>query len=79
MVLALAVMSCGGRTVGLRRDAGSSSVSDGSSGVCVYNGRTYRLGDTFPAKDGCNTCKCLPVGDSGMTTVGCTLVYCPGP
>ena len=23
--------------------------------VCLYNGNTYQVGDTFPAGDGCNT------------------------
>lgn len=38
---------------------------------CDYNGKTYAVGATYPASDGCNTCTC---GDSGAT--GCTTMAC---
>lgn len=34
---------------------------------CTYEGKTYNPGDTFPAKDGCNTCGC---GDGGGIICG---------
>lgn len=40
---------------------GGAGVTDGSVG-CVYNGKTYRGGETFPSTDGCNTCSCAEVG-----------------
>lgn len=43
-------------------------------GVCEYGGRTYRVGDTFAATDGCNTCSCT---ESGF--VACTRRACPAP
>ncbi len=40
------------------------------SAGCEYNGKTYGLGEQFPATDGCNTCTC---GEAG---VGCTKMAC---
>jgi hypothetical protein len=42
-------------------------------GVCSYGGQSYREGDSFPAADGCNSCRC---GANG--SVGCTKIACPG-
>jgi hypothetical protein len=39
---------------------------------CEYDGERYRVGETFPATDGCNTCRCGERGD-----VECTLIACP--
>lgn len=41
------------------------------SGACLYGGRSYPAGGSFPSDDGCNTCSCLPQGD-----VACTLRAC---
>ena len=38
---------------------------------CVYAGKQYAQGDTFPSTDGCNTCSC---GADGQ--VACTLRAC---
>lgn len=37
---------------------------------CQYNGKTYKSGENFPAKDGCNSCDC----NDGK--VVCTLIGC---
>lgn len=38
---------------------------------CTYNGRTYQVGQSFDADDGCNTCSCSNDGQ-----VSCTLMFC---
>ncbi|MET0343209.1 MAG: hypothetical protein ABW252_19530 [Polyangiales bacterium] len=40
--------------------------------TCEYGGKTYEVGDSFPATDGCNTCRCDASG-----TAQCTLKLCP--
>jgi hypothetical protein len=53
-------------------DAGPPPIPDGGPGnVCVYEGNTYAVGQTFPAGDGCNTCSC-----SADDTVLCTTIAC---
>ena len=37
---------------------------------CVYEGNTYKPGESFPSGDGCNTCTC----NNGE--VACTLIAC---
>lgn len=48
---------------------------DGDTGepkaVCTYGDAQYQQGESFPAKDGCNTCTC---GKDGM--VQCTEMAC---
>lgn len=44
--------------------------------VCLWDGQTYAIGDSFPAGDGCNTCSC-DAGSDGGAVVGCTLKACP--
>jgi hypothetical protein len=56
--------------------AGSSSASSGGArpgidAACIYGVTYYRLGETFPAVDGCNTCACSSTG------VNCTTLDCP--
>lgn len=34
----------------------------GSGGACTLDGRTYNVGDVFPAGDGCNSCSCSASG-----------------
>lgn len=41
---------------------------------CNYEGKTYRVGETFPATDGCNSCSCTEGG-----SVACTLIACLPP
>ncbi|XP_064384618.1 kielin/chordin-like protein [Halichondria panicea] len=40
--------------------------------VCVKDGVTYQVGDTFPAGDECNTCTCQAGGQ-----IACTEIACP--
>lgn len=49
----------------------SCQLSPTPGSVCIYEGRTYRSGERFPAADGCNSCSC----DNGK--VACTLIACP--
>lgn len=40
---------------------------------CAYGGKTYKVGESFPSTDGCNSCACTAEG------VACTLKACdPG-
>jgi Pacifastin inhibitor (LCMII) len=56
-------------------DGGGDSTVGPSSVSCVYNGVSYRPGDTFASIDGCNSCTCAQSGQ-----VACTLIACaPGP
>lgn len=41
------------------------------AGVCTYDGKTYKAGESFPSSDGCNTCSCTAGG-----LVACTLRAC---
>ncbi|XP_061190318.1 kielin/chordin-like protein [Saccostrea echinata] len=43
----------------------------GKKEVCRYNGRFYKVGQSFPAGDGCNRCTCRSNGQ-----VICTLIAC---
>jgi hypothetical protein len=56
-------------------DAGSgadgSSAADTGIGTCTYDGKTYNVGDTFPATDGCNSCQCV-----AAASVACTKALC---
>jgi hypothetical protein len=40
-------------------------------GTCMYNGKLYKTGESFPDADGCNTCSCSADG-----LVACTLKAC---
>ncbi len=39
--------------------------------TCTSGGKTYAVGDTFKAPDGCNTCECRNDGSVLCTTLGC--------
>jgi len=41
---------------------------------CLYDGKTYFVGDNFPSSDSCNTCTCVGAGQ-----VSCTEINCPNP
>lgn len=43
----------------------------GGGGMCTYDGKVYKTGDSFPSTDGCNTCGCAADG-----SVACTLIAC---
>lgn len=47
-----------------------AACSDGGTTACTYNGHGYKVGEVFPAGDGCNACTC---GDQG---VSCTKQAC---
>lgn len=53
-------------------DRACTSSCGGGENTCEYGGQTYNVGDSFPATDGCNTCKCGPNG-----LVACTRRACP--
>jgi len=40
---------------------------------CSYGSSTYSVGDSFPAEDGCNDCKCGIDGDVRCTLKGCSV------
>jgi len=43
----------------------------GCGGTCEVDGQLYRVGESFPAPDGCNTCTCHWGGDAACTEMGC--------
>jgi hypothetical protein len=58
--------------------AAAGCEAPGGGDVCVYGGKTYREGDTFPASDGCNMCSCGEDGNVSCTEIACapdTCVY----
>ena len=56
--------------------AGSGGSSDPGTPSCVYQGRGYASGESFPAGDGCNTCSCDADGSVGCTEIGCGNAMC---
>jgi len=68
----LALGACGGAS---RRNGSSGSGDGGSAGAagnaCLYGGGVYQVEDTFPADDGCNTCRCTEERE-----VSCGLIPC---
>ncbi|HEY3493049.1 MAG TPA: hypothetical protein VGK73_00110 [Polyangiaceae bacterium] len=51
--------------------AGTGQAGAGGSAGCSLNGKTYALGASFRAPDGCNDCTCLEGGLVACTTRGC--------
>ena len=54
-----------------RRVPGEGRGVDAGADHCVYAGKRYREGDSFPDADGCNTCFCEQGG-----SIACTLALC---
>ena len=61
------------RTLLLSLTLSCLAACNGPPGTCVVGGKTYKIGETFPAPDGCNTCTCLAEG------AACTEIACPPP
>jgi hypothetical protein len=51
--------------------AGAGAAGGASSGACVYGGKSYPAGATFPASDGCNVCSCQNTGAVNCTAKAC--------
>jgi len=53
----------------------SSTISDTptpvSSVTCTLNDKTYKVGESFPSADGCNTCSCSENGSIACTEKAC--------
>jgi hypothetical protein len=47
------------------------AATDSTVGGCVYAGKTYPVGASFPDTDGCNKCSCDARGQVGCTLLGC--------
>jgi len=47
----------------------SGSVTNSES--CEHNGKSYAVGEKFPAGDGCNQCTCGERGEAQCTLLGC--------
>lgn len=56
--------------LGTRLQAANENM--GAVNQCSYNGKTYKIGDSFQSTDGCNSCGC---SDNGVV---CTLMACEG-
>ena len=73
------VCGCDGKNYSNSCDANRSGVSVKSKGkcggtqptVCKYNGKTYKPGESYPSKDGCNKCTCQKDGSSLCTQKAC--------
>ncbi|HVJ91264.1 MAG TPA: hypothetical protein VM580_15780 [Labilithrix sp.] len=48
------------------------SLSIRSTVTCSYSGKSYAVGATFPASDGCNTCTCNSTGSVTCTRLSCS-------
>lgn len=44
-------------------------------GMCYSNGNYYKVGESFPSSDSCNTCICKSY--NGGIGAACTLIGCP--
>ncbi len=71
------VCGCDGQEYESACKAAAAGISSRSVGacpvvVCSYNGKNYKIGESFPAVDGCNTCMCEKGG-----VIGCTKIACP--
>ncbi|HEX6242602.1 MAG TPA: hypothetical protein VFZ61_16930, partial [Polyangiales bacterium] len=44
-------------------------------GTCMYNGKLYKEGESFPDADGCNSCSCTAGGLVACTLKACTCDY----
>ena len=53
-------------------DGGGDSTVGPGGVSCVYNGVSYRPGDTFASTDGCNGCTCAQSGQVACTLLACT-------
>lgn len=62
-LVTMALAACGGAD----RPAGEAPAD-----TCTYDGKIYRVGETFPDRDGCNSCSCAPEGET------CTAMRCDG-
>ena len=45
---------------------------------CVVNGKTWKVGQQFPAGDGCNSCTCEKSGSVSCTEKACVSNQCGG-
>ena len=73
LLLGLLVPACTG-TADSAADGGPRSVT---TATCNYHGTLYDDGAVFPAGDGCNSCKCNPLGTMPGQW-GCSLIACAG-
>ena len=53
----------------------SEPEAEGSPTGCEVAGRTYDIGESFPAPDGCNSCSCQEDGSTMCTAMAC-IVTC---
>ncbi|HWA75402.1 MAG TPA: hypothetical protein VG937_23855 [Polyangiaceae bacterium] len=63
--------SAGGAITGGQNNGGTGG---GAQSGCVHDGKSYPVGATFAAGDGCNTCTCERSG--AKLLVSCTLIGC---
>jgi hypothetical protein len=61
--------AAGSATAGSAAAGGSSGGASG--GLCLYEGKSYPAGSTFPASDGCNACSCQMSGAVYCTARAC--------
>jgi hypothetical protein len=53
------------------QEVGSCSGTGTPTTFCLYDGQTYPAGESFPARDGCNTCTCQDDGQPTCTQNDC--------
>jgi hypothetical protein len=64
--------ACGCNTCWCEADGTISSTLVECHDRCEYAGKSYRLGETFPAEDGCNQCACEEFGQVSCTEALCS-------
>jgi pacifastin inhibitor LCMII len=64
-----------GLMLALTNQSQSSCNPEPVEAICVYDGMTYEIGDSFPADDGCNTCSCDADGSVACTEMACGCDY----
>lgn len=78
--LMIGARDCERVVVGAECDGGPCAADGGSNDGdgCLYNGKRYRVGESFSSEDGCNSCSCTAGGQVACTLRACASEACGG-